>query len=78
MITARNFVVERAELAGLQIARDAAMDVHDGLVTGCLAGANVQVPGYDFSRISERVRYIDNVTTLDTSELPVPDVETPL
>lgn len=77
-LTVGSFLVEDAGLAGLQIVRGGVMDVHDGLVTRCGAGANVQDPSFDVRRITQNVRYVDNVTTLDTTELPVPDVDSPL
>jgi hypothetical protein len=35
---------------------------------------NLQVSGYDVSRLQDRVTYRDNERNLDATELPVPDV----
>ncbi len=60
-------------LVGVQVARDGAVDLADGVVTGNPVGVNVQEPSYDISRVMTRVRYVDNGTNLDASELPTPD-----
>ena len=67
------FVIRDGALAGAQVARDGELDLHDGEVSGNPVGANVQVPGYDISRLSDRVLYRDNDRNLDATELPVPD-----
>ncbi len=59
-------------LCGVQIAADGAVDLHDGEVARNRIGANVQVEGFDASRLQDGVRYVDNERTFDGSELPVP------
>ena len=71
-VTLTGFVVESSALAGLQIARDGQIDATDGVIRDNPIGANVQVPGYDLTRISERVRYEGNGRGLDATELFVP------
>lgn len=73
-VTLERFAITSSALAGVQVARGGEMDLHVGEVRGCPIGANVQVPDYDFSRLSDRVRFVDNGATLATDELPVPDV----
>ena len=71
------FRVTRAALVGVQVSRDGAMDLHDGEIAENPVGANVQVPDYDFSRLTDRVFYRDNGTNLDSSTLFVPEPTTP-
>ena len=71
-IDIERFVVEGSALAGLQIARDGEIDARDGLIRNNPIGANVQVPDYDLTRISERVRYEDNDRGLDATDLFIP------
>lgn len=66
------FLVADGELCGLQIGDGAFIDLHDGEIRGNPIGANVQDPDFDLARIQDGVRYVDNGTPLDTSELPVP------
>jgi len=68
-----SFVITHNALCGVQIASSGAMDLHDGEVSAQPIGANVQVDGYDAGRLSDRVRYVDNGTNLDTMSLPVPE-----
>lgn len=66
------FVVDDAELCGLQVATDGMMDAVHGEVSRCAAGACIGIDGYDIGRISRDVRYRDNVTNLSSDVLPVP------
>lgn len=75
-------VLERARvrhsvLVGIQLAREGAMDVSVGEVSDNPVGANVQIDGYDFMRISDRVGYLRNGTNLDSRALPIPDPTSP-
>jgi hypothetical protein len=70
--TVTRFRIADNVLAGVQVAEDGAMDLADGVISGHLVGANVQVAGYDVARLSVRVRYESNGTNLDSTELPVP------
>jgi len=72
-VEARSFRITTSALAGVQLATDGEMDLYDGEVSGGPIGANVQVDGYDFDRLSNRVAYRDNGVNLDATELPVPD-----
>ena len=69
--------VTHSAYVGLQIAAAGAIDAHVGEVSDSPIGANVQVMGFDFARISDRMVYVRNGTNLDSNELPVPDM-TPL
>lgn len=66
------FLVARAALTGVQLARDGEMDLHEGEVSDCPIGANVQTEGYDAARLSDRVVYRRNGANLDAAELLVP------
>lgn len=72
-VTARQFVVTDCVRIGVQIASDGAMDLFHGVVRRNVIGANVQTVGFDLSRISREVLYVDNEVTLDSTALPVPD-----
>lgn len=67
------FVSEDNALAGVQIARRGAIDLHDGLVANNPVGANVQEPAFDLSRLEDRVAWRGNGTRLDVEALPVPE-----
>lgn len=67
------FVSTGNTLVGVQVARDGELDLAEGEVAENPIGANVQVPGYDLTRLSRRVLYRRNGTNLDAEELPVPD-----
>ena len=47
------------------------MDLHLGEVTGHVVGANVQDPGFDVRRLTDRIRF-DNERNFDSDALPVP------
>lgn len=72
-ITATRFRSDRNALCGLQIASGGSMDLHEGEVVQNPIGANVQVGGFDVTRLQDRVVYRDNDVTLDATSLPVPD-----
>ena len=72
-ITAERFVIERASLCAVQLARGGAIDLSDGVVRESEFGACVQVDGYDLERLQEEVRYEDNGANLESTTLPVPD-----
>ncbi len=75
-VTAERFEVDGNLLAGVQLAFDGMMDLHEGEIRGSPIGANIQVDGYDFSRLNDRVRFSDNGTNLDATSLPVPEPAT--
>ena len=76
MLSVERFVIEEAALCGVHVALFGDLDLAGGIVSGCLIGACVQVEGYDIARLTGGVRYRDNRTQLDTTELPVPDPAT--
>jgi hypothetical protein len=71
------FVARDNALCGVQVARDGAIDLRSGEVSGNPIGANVQVPGYDVARLSNGVIYRDNDRDFDGEAQPVPDPTTP-
>jgi hypothetical protein len=73
LVDVTHFLLTGSALAGAQLARNGALDLHHGAVTHNVVGVNVQIPGYDLSRLMDDVRYEDNGVALDTSDLPVPD-----
>lgn len=72
-----DFVVSGSALCGIQLARDGAMDLHQGEVAFSPIGANVDVAGFDVARLSDRVVYHDNERNLDSVNLPVPEASIP-
>jgi hypothetical protein len=49
------------------------IDLHDGEVArNVVCGANVRTEGFTLSRLQDHVRWRDNGTDLDTTELPIP------
>jgi hypothetical protein len=76
-VSLERFEVSDNDLTGLQIVGGASMTARDGIVSRNPVGANVQVPGYDLSTITEDVDYVDNDQNLDASSLPIPDPITP-
>lgn len=71
-VTMTRFDIDSADLCGLQIAGAAGLDLMDGTVHGNTIGACVQIDAYDFDRLTNDVRYLDNEVNLDTTSLPVP------
>ncbi len=71
-IDLRRFVVAGSALCGVQVAGDGSLDLHEGEIRDNPIGANVQVPDYDFGRLSDAVVYLDNGLNLDASAMPVP------
>ena len=76
-LSLERFALVDSALCGVQVARDAEVDLTSGAVTGNALGACVQVPGYDIGRLMREVRYSDNDVLLDSSDLPVPEPASP-
>ncbi len=70
------FRIGTSALTGVQLARGGAVDLRDGQIVSNPVGINVQIPGYDFARLSDHVVFRDNGNNLDSSELPVPAPDT--
>lgn len=77
-VDVERFEISDNTLVGLQVARDGELDARVGFVVQNPIGANIQVPGYDPMRLSDRVIYRDNERNLDSTELPLPAFEAPL
>jgi hypothetical protein len=67
------FVVTEAELCGVHLGGGGALDLLRGEVARSTVGACVGVSGYDVARLNREVRYRENGTNLDATELPVPE-----
>lgn len=76
-LEARGFAVRGCALAGVQLARGGEVDLHDGQVSGCAVGANVQTEGFDLARLMDGVVYLGNDRDLDATSLPVPSADLP-
>lgn len=72
-IVLRRFRIHDNGLCGLTVA-GGDFELHEGVVQANPIGANVQTPGFDITRLEDRVRWIDNDRNLDASEMPVPDL----
>ena len=75
-VSVDRFLVAGNFLAGVQVATDGSLDLANGVVERNPVGANIQVPGYDVTRLTTNVLYRDNGANLDSAELtvPAPDV----
>jgi hypothetical protein len=76
-VSLASFRVARNPLAGIQIASGGMVDLSNGEVSDNLVGVNVQVDGYDISRLMNGVVYRDNGVNLDSTSQPVPDPSAP-
>ncbi len=77
-VSLQTFRVTGSALAGLQVGTEGELSARHGEVSHNIVGANVQRAGFDLSRISDDVLYIDNGQALDARELPVPGPTTDL
>lgn len=66
------FEVESSDVCGVMLANDAQADLTAGEVRGQPIGVCLQIDGYDTSRLTNRVRFLDNGVNLDATTLPVP------
>ena len=66
------FVIDQAELCGVQISQGAMLDLSQGRVTRASVGACVQVDGYDLMRLTDRVVYEDNGINISSTSFYVP------
>jgi len=76
-VRAENLVVDGADLCGVQLAFDAAIDLVGGAIRGATVGACVQVDGYDVRRVAGGVRYEDNGTNVETTTHAIPEPPPP-
>ncbi|MBW2461902.1 MAG: hypothetical protein JRH11_09655 [Deltaproteobacteria bacterium] len=76
-VSVDRFLVAGSFLAGVQIATDGSLDLANGIVERNPVGANIQVPGYDVTRLTTNVLYRDNGVNLDSAELVVPAPDIP-
>ncbi len=67
------FVVERAPLCGVQLARGGGMDLARGVVAEHPIGVCLGVPDYDVSRLTDEVLYRENGAIVESVDLVVPD-----
>lgn len=75
-ISLERFEVAHSALCGLQVAREGAISSQHGSVHHNAVGANIQVPEYDLSQITnDTVRYYENETNLHTQDLPLPEIQ---
>jgi hypothetical protein len=77
-VDARRFIFAHSALMGVQLHEGGTADLHEGEISGCPIGANVQTEGFDVGRLADRVVYHDNGVNLDGSALPVPQPGDPL
>jgi len=64
--------VSRSALCGVQLAREASIDLHAGTIEGAAVGVCLQVAPYDLARLQDDVVLRDNGVNLQSTELPLP------
>lgn len=74
-ITVADFFVSDVEGCGVNIGTTGAMDLTAGDVQRATVGACVRGDDFDVTRLTDGVRYLDNMTMLDATSLPVPNVD---
>jgi hypothetical protein len=77
-LSAERFLVADGSLAGVQVDIGGEADLRIGAVRGHVIGAAVATEGFDTNRLTDRVEYTDNETSLDTRSLPLPELGDPL
>lgn len=76
-VSLTRFLVERAELCGLFLARDGEIDLATGVVADNPIGVCLQVDGYDVSRLSDNVFFEGNDTRIEATSHVVSEPVTP-
>ena len=72
-LTMDRFLVDGSPLCGILVGEGGTVDLSQGEIRNHPIGACVQVEGYDVDRLTREVRYLDNGTNLETTELPLPE-----
>ena len=72
------FQIRDVPLCGVQIAEGGSVDLTRGEIRGASVGACVQVDGYDVSRLTDDVSYVDTDTSIQTTSHYVPESNDPL
>ena len=67
------FVIDDAELCGVQLGDNATLDLSQGRIAHTSVGACVQSPGYDLMRLTDRVRFEDNGTNISATTFYIPE-----
>ncbi len=69
-----DFVIRGNALGGVQILDGGSADLSRGVIANNPVGVNVQDdPSYDFQRLTDEVRFIDNDRNIDSTIVPLPD-----
>jgi hypothetical protein len=69
-----DFSIRSNALAGVQITDGGSADLARGVIANNPIGVNVQDdPDYDFGRLTQDVRFVDNDRNIDSSVVPLPD-----
>lgn len=76
--TMSEFQIRDVPLCGVQIAEGGSVDLTRGEIRGASVGACVQVDGYDVSRLTDDVSYVDTDTSIQTTSHYVPESNDPL
>ena len=72
-----DFTIVDNNLAGIQLLEHAELDLARGTVSGHPIGVALQVEGFDITRLTGDVAFIDNDLNLDSRMLPVPPAFSP-
>ena len=73
-LTARDFNVSGAALAGVVLATDARLELHRGVITDNTIGLNIMVDGADLQLLDDQVFAFDNGVDFAQQTLPLPSV----
>jgi len=75
VVEMNGFSISRARRCGILVVdTGSTLNLSAGVVSGSEIGACVQVEGFELDRLTDGVTYRDNVTNLDTTSLPVPEL----
>jgi hypothetical protein len=77
-LSVTRFLVDGARLCGAQIASGGELDLSNGEIRNATVGACVQEPGYDNTRLTSDVLFVDNGINLDATQHEVATPSPPL
>lgn len=76
-ISLKNFELSYSDLCGFIVGPEGDINAANGEVSYNTIGACVQREGFDVSKISDGVYYLNNTRNIDAATLPIPDTGSP-
>jgi hypothetical protein len=76
-VALRRFQISDNALCGVRVVSRGTMDLQEGEISRNTIGSDIQSEGFDVTRISAEVAYVDNERNVNTAELPIPEVVVP-